>query len=77
MIPLFLLRDGVLNTPLSPFMAVDWLDCRHLHVSGAAIEATGFQYSHPEMTEELFRESIQHAVECHIFPPSCFAAVTK
>lgn len=67
------IRNDILNTPLTPYMGADWLDCHHLHVSGASIEATGFSYQHPLMTEELFRESIQHAIECGIFPASCYS----
>lgn len=65
------MRDNVLNTPLSPYMGTEWLDCRHLHISGVSIETLGFTYEYPIMTEELFRSSIRHAVECGTFPPSC------
>jgi hypothetical protein len=61
-----------LNTPLTPYMSADWLDCHHLHVSGKALETTGFTYEHPELTEQLLRSSLRHAEECGTFPPSCY-----
>ena len=60
----------MLNTPLSPHMGTEWLDCYHMYMSGLAIEGTGFTYIHPALTEELFRESIDVAVESGIFPSS-------
>lgn len=80
----------MLNTPLTPYMGEDWLSCRHLHVSGSALEGTaagsesvagsgsgsaaggGFRYQHPLLTEELFREMLQHAIASGTFPKSCY-----
>lgn len=63
-------RDGISNTPLSPYMDQELLYNRHLHIDGAKIEGTGFKCEVPEVTVELLREVVEDFVKCGLFPPS-------
>lgn len=49
-------RDGVTNTPLSPYIDQELLYHKHLHVDGSRIEGTGFTYDVPQVSMELLRE---------------------
>ena len=49
-------RDGVINTPLSPYIDQELLYNKHLHIDGSKIEATGFHYEVPHITNDLVRE---------------------
>ena len=60
---------GIKNTPLSPFLHKQLLLHNHLCVDGTAIEATGFKYAVPEMTDEALREAVQLLIAQGIFPP--------
>ena len=48
-------RDGISNTPLSPYLDRELLYNKHLHVDGSKIEASGFTYTVPQPTEDLLR----------------------
>ncbi len=52
-------RDGIVNTPLSPYVDKELLYNKHLCVDGSKIEATGFSYQEPRITIELLREVSQ------------------
>ena len=63
-------EQGILNTPLSPFLDKELLAHNHTYVDGTAIsKATGFVYSHPELTVELLREELELAILAKHFPP--------
>lgn len=49
-------RDGIANTPLSPYLDQELLYNKHLRVDGSKIERTGFVYQQPCPTLELVRE---------------------
>ena len=49
-------RDGVTNTPLSPYIDQELLYNKHLHVDGSRIEGTGFTYEVPQVSRELLWE---------------------
>ncbi len=68
-------RHNINNTPLSPFMNRELLDHHHVYVDGSAIEATGFTYLRPLMTEELLRQSVTAAIEAGTFPAVLAAVV--
>ena len=40
-------RDGISNTPLSPYLDKELLYNNHLHIDGSKIEKTGFSYTVP------------------------------
>jgi hypothetical protein len=62
--------DGILNTPLTPYIDTELLMNHALSVDGSAIEATGFAYDVPELTEALLREQIGYFVAQQLFPAS-------
>lgn len=49
-------RDGITNTPLSPYLDQELLYNRHLHIDGTKIENVGFVYEVPRLTLDLLRE---------------------
>jgi len=55
-------------TPLSPYLDKELLGNTHLTVDGSAIEATGFQYQVPEITEEKLREWVTYYEKLKLFP---------
>jgi nucleoside-diphosphate-sugar epimerase len=64
-------KEGILNTPLTPYLDMELLYNNHLSVDGSKIEGTGFKYDNPKMTEELLREQIQYYAKQKLFPTSC------
>lgn len=61
---------GIDNTPLTPYLDEELLRQNHVSVDGKAIEATGFTYDNPVMTEALVREQIAYFTSQGIFPES-------
>ena len=49
-------RDGISNTPLSPYLDQELLYHRHLHIDGSKVEKAGFSYQQPRLTEDLLRQ---------------------
>ena len=49
-------KDGIANTPLSPYIDQELLYNKHLHVDGSKIESVGFIYEVPRPTLDLLRE---------------------
>lgn len=49
-------RDGITNTPLSPYIDQELLYNRHLHIDPTKIEGTGFKYEVPCVAVELLKE---------------------
>lgn len=49
-------RDGIENTPLSPYIDKELLYNKHLSVNGTKIESTGFRYEVPEVNMKLLKE---------------------
>lgn len=62
--------DGIMNTPLTPYIDTELLYNHALSVDGSAIEGTGFSYNHEAMTEELLRDQIGYFVSQNLFPAS-------
>ncbi|GAM23057.1 hypothetical protein SAMD00019534_062320 [Acytostelium subglobosum LB1] len=61
-------QKGILNTPLTPYIDQELLSNNHLAVDGTAIEATGFKYDYPELTEAGIREEIEYFQAQNLFP---------
>jgi len=55
-------------SPLSPYIDQELLYNKNLYIDGSAIEATGFKYEHPELTQAGCREMVQEYVDLGIFP---------
>lgn len=70
-------RDGIVNTPLSPYMDQELLYNKHLRVDGAKLEGTGFRYEVPEVTPSLLREVVDDFVSRGLFPPSVVPSSTS
>lgn len=60
---------GILNTPLTPYLDQEILYNNSLSIDGTAIEATGFSYEVPQVTEALIREEITYFTAQKLFPP--------
>ncbi|KAG9395290.1 NAD dependent epimerase/dehydratase family [Carpediemonas membranifera] len=63
-------KDGIFDTPLSPFLDKEVLGNNHLNVDGTAITATGFKYRVTQMTEGKLRQMVNEYVEQGFFPKS-------
>jgi nucleoside-diphosphate-sugar epimerase len=59
---------GIATTPLTPYLDPELLYNNSLSVDGSAIEATGFKYAHPTVTDALLREQMQYHVAQNLFP---------
>ena len=57
-------RDGISNTPLSPYLDQELLYNKHLHVDGSKIESTGFNYRQATPTLDLMRK-VRHGMAWH------------
>lgn len=61
-------EKGIEITPLSPYLDKELLGNTPLSVDGSAIEATGFTYEVPEVTEDKIREWVEYNVGLRLFP---------
>ena len=59
---------GIASTPLTPYLDPELLYNNAFSIDGSAIEATGFKYQYPNVTEALVREQMQYYVEQKLFP---------
>jgi len=57
-------------SPLSPYLDAEAVANKSLCVDGSAIEQTGFNYDHPEVTADLLKAQIDRAVADGWFPPN-------
>merc|ERR1711976_888575 len=48
-------KEGILNTPLTPYIDQELLYNNSLSINGSAVESLGFTYKHPQVTEDLLR----------------------
>eukprot|EP00735_Rhodelphis_limneticus_P001470 TRINITY_DN12094_c0_g1::TRINITY_DN12094_c0_g1_i1::g.9686::m.9686 TRINITY_DN12094_c0_g1::TRINITY_DN12094_c0_g1_i1::g.9686 ORF type:complete len:371 (-),score=139.09,Epimerase/PF01370.16/6.6e-19,NAD_binding_10/PF13460.1/6.7e-08,3Beta_HSD/PF01073.14/6e-07,RmlD_sub_bind/PF04321.12/1.4e-06,NAD_binding_4/PF07993.7/2.6e+02,NAD_binding_4/PF07993.7/0.2,NAD_binding_4/PF07993.7/3.3e+03,Saccharop_dh/PF03435.13/0.035,Saccharop_dh/PF03435.13/1.2e+03,Polysacc_synt_2/PF02719.10/0.045,Polysacc_synt_2/PF02719.10/ len=60
--------ESILNTPISTYLDKELLYNNHLSLHSKKLEATGFQYEHPQVNEELLREVLDTFVEMRLFP---------
>lgn len=58
-------KDGIVNTPLSPYIDQELLYNRHLHIDGTKIENVGFIYEVGRPTLDLLRE-VCASIPCHV-----------
>lgn len=60
-------KNGIDNTPLSPYMGEELLYKKHLYLDGSRLKSLGFQYSVPQVTRELLEEvSITNKPHVHL-----------
>ncbi|XP_077862045.1 uncharacterized protein LOC100373896 [Saccoglossus kowalevskii] len=62
--------EGIINTPLSPFIDQELLYNKHLHLDGCKLQNTGFTLLHPRMEQEQLQEMIDDYVAMRLFPAS-------
>eukprot|EP01095_Lingulamoeba_sp_RSL-Kostka_P006730 TRINITY_DN2124_c0_g1_i1.p1 TRINITY_DN2124_c0_g1~~TRINITY_DN2124_c0_g1_i1.p1 ORF type:complete len:372 (+),score=149.19 TRINITY_DN2124_c0_g1_i1:42-1157(+) len=60
---------NILNTPLTPYIDQELLYNNSLSIDGSAITGTGFEYDHPNITEDSIRSMIDYFVDQNLFPP--------
>jgi len=63
-------KEGINNTPLTPYLDQELLYNNALSIDGSKIESTGFSYDHPNLTEQLLREQVAYFVDQGLFPAS-------
>ena len=61
-------QEGLVGTPLSPYLDQELLYNNPLCIDGSAIEGTGFVYDVPKMTTDLVREEIKYFSDQKLFP---------
>ncbi|XP_053658487.1 uncharacterized protein LOC128707556 [Anopheles marshallii] len=66
-------RDGVQNTPLTPYMDQELLLHKHLHLSNEKLKSYGYKLRHPQITRELLEEIVQDFIEMNHFPRTLLA----
>jgi nucleoside-diphosphate-sugar epimerase len=55
-------------TPLTPYIDEELLYNNDLAIDGTAITGTGFQYTHPKLTLELVKQSLDYHIKNGAFP---------
>ncbi|XP_028402731.1 uncharacterized protein LOC114525548 [Dendronephthya gigantea] len=63
-------RDGIENTPLSPYLDQELLYEKHLSLDGSKLEGTGFNCEHRQPTTGNLKEVLEDYVKLGLFPPS-------
>jgi len=62
-------KHSITNTPLTPYLDPELLFNNPLSIDGTGIEATGFKYDDPTMSEKDVREEIDYFGKQKLFPP--------
>ncbi|XP_011875987.1 PREDICTED: uncharacterized protein LOC105566526 [Vollenhovia emeryi] len=66
-------KDGVENSPLSPYIDQELLYNKHLYLQpGKLSSTTGFTYLYPKLTKDALAEVLNDYVAMRIFPHSLF-----
>ncbi|XP_055618898.1 uncharacterized protein LOC129763887 isoform X2 [Toxorhynchites rutilus septentrionalis] len=63
-------KDGVVNTPLTPYMDQELLLHKHLNVDNSKLQRLGYQLKHPVIKKEYLIEIVQDFIEMNQFPRS-------
>ncbi|XP_052865635.1 uncharacterized protein LOC128271974 [Anopheles cruzii] len=61
-------RDGVHNTPLTPYMDQELLHYKHVHLSNEKLKSFGYRLRRPQITREALEEIIQDFIAMNHFP---------
>ncbi|XP_048749797.2 uncharacterized protein LOC125661708 isoform X2 [Ostrea edulis] len=67
-------RDGIVNTPLNPFLDQELLYNKNLALDSSKLKATGFTYSIPDLTVGSLREILDDYIKSGLFPHSLLSA---
>ncbi|XP_076672863.1 3 beta-hydroxysteroid dehydrogenase/Delta 5--_4-isomerase [Andrena cerasifolii] len=63
-------KDGVENSPLSPYIDQELLYNKNLHLLPGKLLSTGFTYLYPKLTKDTLKEVLDDYVSMKIFPHS-------
>ncbi|XP_076765985.1 uncharacterized protein LOC143432896 [Xylocopa sonorina] len=63
-------KDGVENSPLSPYIDQELLYNKHLYLQTGKLASTGFKYLYPKLTKHALKEVLDDYVKMKIFPHS-------
>ncbi|XP_020293084.1 uncharacterized protein LOC109859338 [Pseudomyrmex gracilis] len=63
-------KDGVENSPLSPYIDQELLYNKHLYLQPGKLSKTGFTYLYPKLTKTALKEVLNDYVSMRIFPHS-------
>jgi len=61
-------QHKISTTQLTPYLDEELLYDNPLSIDGTAICSTGFKYTHPQVTQELVRESLNYHIKNGSFP---------
>jgi len=61
-------QQGIVNTPLTPYLDEELLYNNAYSVDGEKITKAGFKYKYPKMTEEPLRATLTYFMELGYFP---------
>jgi len=64
--------QGIVNTPLTPYLDEELLYNNSTSVDGTKISKTGFSYTHPKVTEDLLREQLDYFIKIGYFPKNVY-----
>ncbi|XP_055529427.1 uncharacterized protein LOC129721178 isoform X2 [Wyeomyia smithii] len=67
-------KDGVFNTPLTPYMNQELLLHKHLNLDNAKMKSYGYQLKHPTIRREYLEEIIKDFIAMNHFPRSLLEA---
>lgn len=57
-------KDGVENSPLSPYIDQELLYNKHLYLQPGKLQSTGFGYAYPKLVKEALKEVISYFNVC-------------
>ncbi|XP_066994011.2 uncharacterized protein [Anabrus simplex] len=63
-------RNGVENTPLTPYIDQELLYNKHLYLDGSKLLSTGFTFSVPQISRDKLKEILDDYVAMNLFPQS-------
>ncbi|EDW43402.1 uncharacterized protein LOC6607651 [Drosophila sechellia] len=63
-------RNGIDNTPLTPYLDEEQLQHKHLYLDNTKLKDFGYVLQHPKVTRELLMEMIDDYVKQQLFPKS-------
>ncbi|XP_003395101.1 uncharacterized protein LOC100644395 [Bombus terrestris] len=63
-------KDGVENSPLSPYIDQELLYNKHLYLQTGKLSSVGFTYLYPKLTKDALKEVLDDYVNMKIFPHS-------
>ncbi|XP_055905826.1 uncharacterized protein LOC129941265 [Eupeodes corollae] len=63
-------KDGISNTPLTPYMDEEQLYHKHMHLDNKKLKDLGYQLKMPKITRDSVKEIVDDYVKQNLFPRS-------